>query len=102
MNRKMAVIGLFSLIGIAALLSACAHAVIVPVGPPAPRVEVYGAPPQPNLVWMPGYWAHRRGEWVWMPGYWARPPRPHASWVPGHWEQRRRGWVWIEGHWEHR
>ncbi len=53
MNRKMAVISLFTLIGIVALLSACAPAVIVPVGPPAPRVEVYGSPPQPGLVWIP-------------------------------------------------
>ena len=102
MNRKIVMISFVSIVGITALLSACAPAVIVPVRPPEPRVEGYGPPPQPDVVWIPGHWVHRGGEWVWMPGYWGRPPRPHSVWVPGHWEQRRRGWVWIEGHWTRR
>jgi len=101
MNRRIAAVGLFALIGIITLLSGCAPAVIA-VRPPEPRVEVYGTPPYADAVWVPGYWAHRRGHWDWVPGHWASPPRPRSVWVPGHWEERRRGWVWVPGHWQHR
>jgi len=100
MKRKMAIIGsLIALGGIAILLLGCPPPV-VGLRPPEPRVEVYGPPPHPDHVWIPGYWKQRGGEWDWAPGYWAKRPRPHAVWVPGNWEPRRGGWVWHRGHWK--
>ena len=102
MRRGAALIGLIIVIGgIGVLLFGCAPAVVT-IRPPEPRVEVYGAPPYPDAVWIPGYWQHRRGAWGWVPGYWARPPRHGAVWIDGHWEPRGRGWTWIPGHWEYR
>jgi len=102
MNRKGIIICLSVAIGaMVFFLWGCAPPV-VRIRPPEPRVEVYGTPPHPEAVWIPGYWRHSRGEWVWIPGHWERPPRPHAVWVPGHWEPREGGWVWYRGHWEYR
>jgi hypothetical protein len=101
-KRQVAMIGLFIIIsGIAILLLGCPPP-LVKVRPPEPRVEVYGRPPYPEAVWLPGYWSHQRGEWRWVAGHWERRPGPHAVWVPGHWEQRRRGWIWHKGRWEYR
>ena len=102
MKRKMAFISLLIVIsGMAIFLLGCPPPV-VRVRPPEARVEVYGPPPHPEAVWIPGCWRHGRGEWIWVPGYWERRPRPHAVWVPGHWEARRGGWVWHKGRWEYR
>jgi hypothetical protein len=101
MSRKVAIIiSLAVICAITILLLGCPPSV-VRVRPPEPRMEVYGTPPNSDVVWRPGHWAYRGGDWVWVPGRWTRPPRPHAHWVPGYWEPRRGGWVWIEGHWEH-
>ena len=102
MRKKIALFCLLIMIsGLVTLLMGCPPP-IVRVSPPPHRVEVYGTPPYPEAVWIPGYWQHQRGEWVWMPGHWERSPRPNAVWVPGHWEERRGGWVWMKGHWEYR
>ena len=102
MSRRCALICLFLMVsGIALSLFAC-YPVVVRVGPPPPRVEVYGPSPYPEAVWRPGHWAHRGGEWEWVPGHWTRRPRPDAAWVPGHWERRGDGWVWYDGRWEYR
>ena len=102
MKRRMIII--FWVVAVSTMaffLWGCGPRVIY-VRPPEPRVEVYGPPPHPEVVWIPGYWRHSRGEWVWIPGRWAKPPRPQAVWVPGHWEPREGGWVWHSGHWEYR
>ena len=68
--------------------------------PPAAQVEVVPAPPGPDYVWMPGYWAiSGGGGWVWVGGHYALPPRPRAVWVGGYWGRHGRGYVWIGGHW---
>lgn len=82
----------------AALSSACVAGLVVRVPPPAVRIEVRGAAPSPDHVWIAGHWAWE-GRWVWVSGRWAVPPRGHGRWEPGRWERRRRGWVWIEGRW---
>lgn len=102
MKREVAVVGLLIILsGIAILLLGCPPTVVM-VRPPEPRVEVYGPPPYPEGVWIPGHWKNRKEGWVWVPGHWASPPRPHAVWIHGYWEPRRGGWVWIPGHWEYR
>lgn len=100
--RKFILSGLVILfIGLVLHSSGCATKVVY-VPPPAPRVEIYGPPPYPEAVWIPGHWAYREGEWVWIPGHWEKRPRPTAVWVPGHWRPKGKGWVWVPGHWEYR
>ena len=98
MKKRIAILVAF--VSLTTLLLACVAA--VRVAPPAPRIEVYGAPPYAGAVWIAGYWQRRGGEWVWIPGQWQRPPRPHGVWIPGHWEERPGGWVWFKGRWEYR
>lgn len=101
MSQKIIFTGLLMVMGLTAILLWGCGPPMVYVRPPEPRVEVYGPPPYPEAVWIPGHWEHRRGEWVWIPGHWTRRPRPHAHWVPGRWEPRGGGWVWVPGHWEY-
>ncbi len=104
MKRGVALILLSAMIaGMVLLLIGCPPPpAVVRVRPPEARIEVYGGPPFPAAVWIPGYWRHREGEWIWVPGHWARPPRHDAVWVSGHWEPRGDGWVWRPGRWEYR
>jgi hypothetical protein len=73
--------------------------VVVVEEPPPPRVEVIPAPPAPNYVWAPGYWARHGNSWVWVEGAHVVRPRGSAVWVAGHWTRRPGGWVWVPGHW---
>jgi len=104
MKRGVGLILLSAMIaGMVALLLGCPPPpMVVRVRPPEARIEVYGAPPFPAAVWLPGHWKHRDGEWIWVPGHWAKPPRHGSVWVPGHWEPRGDGWVWRQGRWERR
>ena len=69
------------------------------VAPPPPRREVPPPPPHPGWVWQSGYHRWDGRSYVWVPGTYAAPPRARARWVPGHWAHRRGEYVWIEGHW---
>ena len=71
---------------------------VITTSPPAPQVEIVGAPPGPEYVWVPGCWEWR-GRWVWTGGRWAMGPHPHAAWIPGRWVRRGHDWVWIRGYW---
>ena len=71
---------------------------VVRVQPPPPQVEVVGAAPGPEYVWMPGIWTWQ-GNWVWISGRWVQRPRPDARWVTGHWTEHANGWVWVRGYW---
>jgi WXXGXW repeat (2 copies) len=99
----------FSLLGLAALglaLSACAvppdqgHVVdgVVMVAPPAPQVEVKPAPPQPDYVWIGGYWNWVGDRHTWVSGHWT-PPRPGHHWVAYEWVRQGDGWRLRPGHW---
>jgi hypothetical protein len=79
--------------------SAAGARVYVRIGPPAPIVEVRGAAPSPNHLWVPGYHAWNGTAYVWTPGHWVARPRARAVWVPGRWVHARRGWYLVEGHW---
>jgi hypothetical protein len=72
--------------------------VVITDPPPPPQVEVVGAAPGPQYVWLPGCWEWH-GSWVWRSGHWAVAPHPEAAWVPGYWYRHGRGWVWIHGYW---
>jgi len=71
----------------------------VEVGPPVPVVEVRPACPEPDFVWIDGYWGWRAHDYHWVRGYWARPPHPGWVWAPGAWARADRGWRWHDGHW---
>lgn len=68
------------------------------VAPPAPRVEVVGAPPYPGYFWIAGYWRWAPRGYLWVRGHWA-PPRPGFRWVPRRWVHARYGWRIVGGRW---
>lgn len=83
-----------------ALVPAASYAqVVVRIGPPAPIVEVRGAPPDRGYVWIDGYHRWEGGAYVWTPGRWDRPPHPGQRWVAHRWIHRGDHWEMREGHW---
>lgn len=86
--------------------AACAVTVRAPSGvvyihraPPPIRVEVRGARPSAQHVWVAGHWVGRGEEFVWEPGRWVLLESGHRAWVEGAWRHDRNGWFWVEGHW---
>jgi hypothetical protein len=74
------------------------HIRIVP--PPPRRERVPPPPPEHrDWVWHQGYHRWDGRAYAWVPGEYVAPPHPHARWVPGHYAHRRGEYVWIEGHW---
>ncbi|MGH8326138.1 MAG: hypothetical protein ACRET2_05190 [Steroidobacteraceae bacterium] len=73
----------------------------VPLAPPPPRAEVYGAVPTPGYFWMGGYWNWIGGRYVWVAGHWAASRRGY-HWVPRHWVHTRDGWHLRGGRWMRR
>jgi hypothetical protein len=78
------------------LIPATSHSqIIISVGFAPPEMPVYEQPfcPQPNLMWMPGYWAYSEddGDYFWVPGAWVEAPYEGALWTPNYWD-------WSDGH----
>jgi hypothetical protein len=71
---------------------------IVVKEPPAMRRETIPAAPEPEYVWVNGYWAWR-GRWVWVPGHWEVPPSDYTAWEGGTWVRVDGGWRWKPGRW---
>ena len=82
--------------------------------PPSPLAEARPARPEPEAVWVPGYWTWTGAAWGWTAGFWrddrvatpaprveipGPPPAPTAMWVTGTWQLRAGAWVWIGGRW---
>jgi hypothetical protein len=95
MRRTIPRMALVLLVGWAGLAAA---AIVVRVGPPAPRHEVIAVSPGPGHIWVGGYWRWDRVKHAWMGGKWI-PGRAGYAWVPGHWKQVPGGWEWVEGRW---
>jgi hypothetical protein len=79
-------------------LVSTARTIIVTEAPPAPREE---APPQRmrhGMVWAPGHYAHRQGQYVWVPGHMMR-ERHGQHWVADNWKERNGRWEMQAGHW---
>jgi hypothetical protein len=72
---------------------------IVQGAPPPDRIEVVGAPPTPDQVWLRGYWSIQAGAWLWVGGHWEVRHHHGAEWEPGRWVQTPRGYEWHDGHW---
>jgi hypothetical protein len=71
---------------------------VVMVAPPPPQAETIGVPPQPDFVWIGGYWNWVGNRHEWIAGHWA-PPRPGHHWVAYEWVRQGDGWKLKTGHW---
>jgi Glycine zipper/WXXGXW repeat (2 copies) len=68
--------------------------------PPPPQVtETVSAPPAPNALWVPGYWAFNGNSYTWLAGHWEIPPPNVRAYVAAHWEDRREGYVYVPSYW---
>jgi len=65
--------------------------------PPPPRV-VYVAPqrPDPEYVWIDGYWYAVKNRYRWHEGYWTLPPYARARWVAPRYERE----MYFVGYWD--
>ena len=104
MHFKSTKAGIAALVMATAMLGGCVVTArpaygVVTVAPPAPQVEVYGAPPVAGYVWFPGYYDWVGGRHVWVGGHWGA-GRPGYHWVAHRWVQGPRGgWHLEQGHW---
>lgn len=105
MSRRGVLAGVaFAGIGLTAsqALAQASVELVVPVAPPAPRVEVIPeitVERREREYWQPGYWKWNGKAHDWYEGRYVVRPRTGAVWVPGRWERRATGYVYIEGHW---
>jgi len=53
--------------------------VVVSGPPPAPVREDRPPPPNPQALWVAGYWHWTGMQYAWIPGHWEAPP-PGAVW----------------------
>jgi hypothetical protein len=98
MNRltKAGLVAAMLLGGVSAL--AAQISVGVRIGPPPPVRVVRVLPPRPDpeFVWIEGYWYPVGRHYRWHEGYWTRPPYEGARWVG----PRHDGGQFYEGYWE--
>ena len=75
--------------------------VFISVGFAPPVLPVYEQPfcPEPDLMWMPGYWAYGDDGYYWVPGAWVPAPYAGALWTPGYWGWGNGLYLWHEGYW---
>jgi hypothetical protein len=69
--------------------------------PPVDGVTEDAPPrPEPNYVWIPGYWWWSRplARYVWVTGAWRNPP-PDQVWTPGSWVSIGPRYYWSPGFW---
>jgi hypothetical protein len=64
-------------------------------------LPVYEQPlcPEPNLMWMPGYWAYGDNDYYWVPGAWVEPPYEGALWTPDYWDWYGGRYRFHRGYW---
>jgi hypothetical protein len=55
--------------------------------------------PDPNWIWMPGYWAWGQAGFYWVPGAWVPAPQPGLLWTPGYWGWQNGMYGWNPGYW---
>jgi len=66
---------------------------------PPPYAETVSAPPGPNAVWVPGYWASDGRRYVWIAGVWQVPPPNAHTYVAAHWEYQADRYVYVQSSW---
>ncbi len=77
--------------------------VFISVGFAPPALPVYVQPPcpEPNLIWIPGYWAYDYDAqgYYWVPGAWAPAPYEGALWTPPYWGWQEGVYAFHPGYW---
>lgn len=73
--------------------------VSINIAPPALPVYVQPAPPGPDYIWTPGYWAWADEGYYWVPGTWIIAPSPGLLWTPGYWGWAGGAYLWHAGYW---
>ena len=84
------------------LIPASSHAQIsISVGFAPPMLPVYEQPPcpEPNLIWVPGYWAYGYNDYYWVPGAWVEAPYEGALWTPNYWGWYGGRYRFHRGYW---
>ena len=66
--------------------------------PPIPDYELPPVP-DPNYIWMPGYWAWGDAGYFWVPGTWVAAPEVGFLWTPGYWGFSNGYFGWHPGYW---
>ena len=66
-----------------------------------PPIPYYTPPPvpQPNYIWVPGYWAWSIAGYYWIPGTWVPAPQYGLLWTPGYWSWQNGSYAWHSGYW---
>jgi WXXGXW repeat (2 copies) len=87
----------FVLLGSSVVSAQTSVSIGVHIGPPPPPrvVHVVEVAPEPDYVWIEGYWYPVGHRYVWHDGYWTRPPYPGARWVAARYERH----MYFEGYW---
>jgi len=73
--------------------------VSIDIAPPPLPVYVQPAPPGPDYIWTPGYWAWGDDGYYWVPGTWVLAPSPGLLWTPGYWGWVDGAYIWHAGYW---
>jgi len=73
--------------------------VSIDIAPPPLPVYVQPAPPGPDYIWTPGYWAWGDDDYYWVPGTWILAPEPGFLWTPGYWGWFGGAYIWHAGYW---
>src|ERR1035437_4135474 len=87
-----------------ALIPVSIHAqVVISVGVAPPEMPSYEQPycPDPNMMWMPGYWAYDQDQddYYWVPGSWVSAPYDGALWTPPYWGWYSGQYRFHSGYW---
>ena len=93
---KAAVLAPMLLATVSALKAQVSIGITIAPPPPARVVLVQPARPDPEFVWVEGYWYPVGRHYKWHEGYWTRPPYEGARWVAPHHD----GQQFFVGYWE--
>ena len=55
--------------------------------------------PNPDHVWVTGYWWWTNRTYKWVPGYWVVPRHKNYVYVSGYWAYEDKQWVYHRGGW---
>lgn len=74
------------------------------IGPPRPHYEVRGHAPDPNSIWIAGYYVFNssRRDYDWVPGRWEARPSPYHYWVAPRYVRKGDKYLFYEGKWKER
>ena len=66
-----------------------------------PILPVYEQPPcpEPDWMWIPGYWAYGEDGYYWVPGTWVPAPYDGALWTPPYWGWENNFYIFHPGYW---